>query len=150
MAPPVTALWVAMSTLGGVLILGEAATWGLLLGGLLVIAGTYFVVAGRIEGLPDPTAPARPGPLATLAMMTVVAGSWAASTLLIAGGRGPLDAIAVSALRVPFGGLLIALVYRLATIATALVGVGFYVAFRKEVSAVMHEAEAQSAEGSGQ
>jgi uncharacterized membrane protein YbhN (UPF0104 family) len=54
-----------------------------------------------------------------------------------------MSTVAVAAGR----GLLIALVYRLITIGTALVGVGFYVAFRSEVSAVMHEAEAEQSEG---
>lgn len=110
MSPPVTGLWVALSTLGGVLILGERASVNLLVGGSLVVAGTYLIVAGRIEGVPDTTAPDRPGPIATLLTMLAVAGGWATSTLLIAGGRGSLDPIAVTALRVPVGGLLIALV----------------------------------------
>lgn len=115
MSPPVTGLWVAMSTLGGVLILGERASWNLLVGGALVIAGTYLVVAGRLKGLPDDAAIERPGPIATLLIMLAVAASWATSTLLIAGARGSLDPIAVTALRVPVGGLLIALALTVTT-----------------------------------
>ena len=115
MSPPVTGLWVAMSTLGGVLILGERASWNLLVGGALVIAGTYLVVAGRLKGLSADAAIERPGPIATLLIMLAVAASWATSTLLIAGARGSLDPIAVTALRVPVGGLLIALALTVTT-----------------------------------
>jgi uncharacterized membrane protein YbhN (UPF0104 family) len=41
----------------------------------------------------------------------------------------------------PGRGLLVALVYRIITIVTAMVGFGFYLASRREVSDVMHEAE---------
>ncbi len=115
MAPTTTALWVAFSTLGGVLILGEPASVNLVLGAALVIAGTYLVVAARIEDLPNASRPQRPSPLATLLVMLAVAGSWSASTLLIAGGRGDLDAIAVSAIRIPAGGVLIAAVLLVTT-----------------------------------
>jgi uncharacterized membrane protein YbhN (UPF0104 family) len=48
----------------------------------------------------------------------------------------------------PGRGLLIALVYRLMTIAVALVGVGVYIAFRREISEVVHEAEHEEADES--
>ena len=107
MSPTVTALWVALSTVGGVLILGEAAGLPLLLGGACVIVGTFLVVSGQVQRLPDTSGPARLGPLLTLGLMLIVAGSWAASTMLLAGGRGNLGPIAVNALRVPAGALMI-------------------------------------------
>ena len=107
MSPTVTALWVALSTVGGVLILGEAAGLPLLLGGACVIVGTFLVVSGQVQRLPDTSGPARLGPLPTLGLMLIVAGSWAASTMLLAGGRGNLGPIAVNALRVPAGALMI-------------------------------------------
>lgn len=110
MSPAVTALWVALSTVGGVLILGEAAGLDLLIGGACVIVGTFLVVSGQVSRLPDTTGPERLGPLPTLGLMLLVAGSWAASTMLIAGGRGDLGPIAVNALRIPAGGLMVATV----------------------------------------
>lgn len=115
MSPTATALWVAMSAAGGVLLLGERAGWDLVLGGAAVIVGTYLVVRGQVAALPDPSGPARLGPLATVAVLIVVAGAWAAATLLLAGGRGDLGAIAAGAVRIPAGGLVIATVATIAT-----------------------------------
>ncbi len=115
MSPTATALWVAFSTVGGILILGEPAGIDLLLGGGTVIIGIYLVVSGQVTRLADASGPSRLGPLPTLAIVAAVAGSWAASTLLIAGGRGDLGAIAVNAIRIPAGGLMIATVATIAT-----------------------------------
>ncbi len=108
MSPTATALWVALSTVGGVLLLDEPAGLDLLLGGASVIVGTFLVVSGQVRGFHDPTGPARWGALPALAAMLAVAGAWAASTLLIAGGRGDLGPIAINAIRIPAGGLMIA------------------------------------------
>lgn len=115
MSPTATALWVAMSAAGGVLLLGEAAGWALLAGGTAVIAGTYLVIVGQVRTVPDPAGPQRWGAAGTLTALLVIAGAWAAATLLLAGGRGDLNAIAVGALRIPAGGLTIALVATLVT-----------------------------------
>ncbi|MGE3857666.1 MAG: DMT family transporter [Dehalococcoidia bacterium] len=108
MSPTTTALWVALSTLGGVLLLAEPAGLPLLVGGTSVIIGTFLVVSGQVRGYHDPAGPARLGALPALGAMLAVAGAWAASTLLIAGGRGDLGPIAVNAIRIPAGGLMIA------------------------------------------
>jgi len=115
MSPSATALWVAMSAAGGVLLLNEPAGWDLLIGGASVIVGTYFVVSGQVQGLPDTTGPGRMGPLATVVVLVVVAGAWAAATLLLAGGRGDLGAIAAGAIRIPAGGIVISVVALAAT-----------------------------------
>lgn len=115
MSPTATALWVVMSSAGGVLLLGERAGWDLLLGGAAVIVGTYLVVRGQVATLPDPSGPSRLGPLPTVAVLVAVAGAWAAATLLLAAGRGDLGAIAVGAVRIPAGGLVIATVATIAT-----------------------------------
>lgn len=108
MSPTATALWVALSTAGGVLVLDERAGLDLLVGGGSVIVGTFLVVSGQVRGFHDPAGPARWGTLPALGAMLAVAGAWAASTLLIAGGRGDLGPVAVNAIRIPFGGLMIA------------------------------------------
>ncbi|MBX7111971.1 MAG: DMT family transporter [Dehalococcoidia bacterium] len=109
MAPTTTALFVASSAIGGVLLLDERAGWALLVGGAGVIAGTYLIVASRVERLPDPAAPRRLGLAATALVLTIVAGCWTTATLLLAGGRGDLGALPVSAIRIPAGGLTIAI-----------------------------------------
>ena len=114
-SPAVTALWVAISAVGAVLILGEPAGWDLVLGGAAVIAGTYLVVSGQVQALPDPAAPTRLGPVPTVLVLLTVAGAWAAATLILAGGRGNLGAIAAGAIRIPAGGAVIALVATVAT-----------------------------------
>lgn len=115
MSPTATALWVAMSATGGVLLLDEPAGWDLVLGGGAVVIGTYLVVTGQVRTLPDPDGPQRLGPLATVSVLLVVSGAWAAATLLLAGGRGDLGPVATGALRIPSGGLVIALVATAAT-----------------------------------
>ncbi|MCC6236421.1 MAG: DMT family transporter [Dehalococcoidia bacterium] len=110
MAPTTTALFVALSASGGVLLLNEPGGWSLVVGGVLVVAGTYVIIAARAEAVPDPEAPSRMGTAKTVGVLLLVAGAWAAATLLLAGGRGDLGAFAVSAVRIPAGGLTIALV----------------------------------------
>jgi len=110
MSPTVTALWVALSAVGGVLLLNEPIGWDLVIGGTLVVGGTYLIVAGQTERVPDPTGPARMGPLATAGVLLTVAGCWAAATILLAGGRGNLGALAIGALRIPAGGVIISAV----------------------------------------
>lgn len=110
MAPTTTALFVALSASGGVLLLDEPAGWSLATGGLLVVAGTYVIIAARAEAVPDPSGPQRLGMASTVGVLLLVASAWSAATLLLAGGRGDLGAFAVSAVRIPAGGLTIAIV----------------------------------------
>ncbi|MFA7248474.1 MAG: DMT family transporter [Dehalococcoidia bacterium] len=120
MSPSATALWVAMSAAGAVLILGEPAGWDLAVGGTSVVAGVYLVVSGQVQALPEPGGPARLGAIPTLAVLVGVASAWAAATLILAGGRGSLGAIAAGAVRIPAGGAVIALVATVATRGTVL------------------------------
>ena len=108
MSATTTALWVSMSGLGAVLLLDEPAGWDLLVGGVAVIIGVYLVVSGQVAKAPDPAGPSRLGPLATVLVLLGIAASWTASTLILAGARGDLGAIAASAIRVPAGGIIIA------------------------------------------
>lgn len=127
MAPPTTALWVALSAAGGIWLLDEPFSWGLIFGGVLVVAGTWFVVAqsaatvsaraseafaaaGATAVVPAPLSV----PLAVLAIV-VVAVAWTVATLVLAGGRGDLGAAAAGFVRIPAGGLAIGLVMSVAT-----------------------------------
>ncbi|RLT38116.1 MAG: EamA family transporter [Chloroflexi bacterium] len=126
MAPPTTALWVALSAAGGIWLLDEPFSWGLILGGALVIAGTWFIVAQSaetvsaraIEALAAATdgtvTPSWSTPGAVLAICAV-ATAWTVATLVLAGGRGDLGAAAAGFVRIPAGGLAIGLVMSAAT-----------------------------------
>lgn len=107
-APTTTAVWVALSALGGVLLLHEAASWRLAAGSTGVIAGTYLIVAHATEPLLAPTAARRWGALPTVAAIGTVACAWTAATLLVAGARGSLTSTAIAAIRLPAGGIAIA------------------------------------------
>ncbi len=113
MAPPTTALWVALSAAGGIWLLDEPFSWGLIAGGMLVVVGTWLIVAQSAAVLA--TGPARWGtPLSVLAI-SGVALAWTAATLVLAGGRGDLNAAAAGIVRIPVGGLAIGLVASTAT-----------------------------------
>jgi drug/metabolite transporter (DMT)-like permease len=111
LAPTTTAVWVALSAIGGILLLHEPATWTLLAGGLAIVAGCFLIVR-RVAT--EPLAVAIPGSWGTgrtAGAIVLVAGAWAAATLLLAGSRGDLSAAAAGALRIPAGGLAIAFVF---------------------------------------
>jgi drug/metabolite transporter (DMT)-like permease len=113
MAPTTTALWVALSAAGGIWLLDEPFSWGLIAGGVLVVGGTWFIVAR--SAVPLASSPARWGtPLAIVAISTV-AMAWAVATLVLAGGRGDLGAAAAGFVRIPTGGLAIGLAVAIAT-----------------------------------
>ncbi len=109
MAPTSTALFVVFGAVGGVVLLDEPAGWALAAGGCAVVAGTYLIIAGRVDSISALGQRARLGLLPTIGVLVVVAGAWAAATLLLAGGRGDLGALAAGAVRIPAGGLTIAL-----------------------------------------
>ncbi len=110
LAPTATALWVGLSAVGGVLLFDERMSWGLAFGGVAVVLGTYLVVAARSRDTVIGTQGAHVGALATVAVVATVASAWAIATLLLAAGQGDLEAIAIAAVRIPSGGLVIALV----------------------------------------
>src|SRR5690606_25519897 len=70
--------------------------------------GTFLVVSGQVRRLGETGGPGHLGPLPALGLMLAVALAWTASTMLIAGWRGDLGPIAVNAVRIPAGGLMIA------------------------------------------
>ncbi|TAJ16465.1 MAG: DMT family transporter [Dehalococcoidia bacterium] len=131
MAPPTTALWVALSAAGGIWLLDEPFSWGLIAGGALVVGGTWFIVAQSAatvtaraaEALAAAgagmTAPAPSTPLAILAIVAVAL-AWTVATLVLAGGRGDLGAPTAGLVRIPAGGLAIGLAVSVGTRGTIL------------------------------
>lgn len=113
LAPPTTALWVALSAAGGIWLLDEPFSWGLIAGGALVITGTWFIVAQSAAALG--TGPARWGTPRAVLAISAVALAWTVATLVLAGGRGDLGAAAAGIVRIPVGGLAIGLVTSVAT-----------------------------------
>ena len=114
MAPTTTALWVAMSAVGGIVLLGEPFGWNLVAGGVLVVVGCTMVVARAVAPVATLERPAATT-LEVIGAVTLVAAAWAGATLLLAGGREELSTAAAGAIRIPTGGLLIASVTMLAT-----------------------------------
>ncbi|MDA0269770.1 MAG: DMT family transporter [Chloroflexi bacterium] len=109
MAPTTTALWVAMSAVGGIVLLGEPFTWSLVVGGVAVVAGCAVLMARAVAPLGTIGRPAA-STLQVVIAVTVVAAAWAAATLMLAGGREELSTAAAGAIRIPTGGLVIAAV----------------------------------------
>lgn len=110
LAPTTTAVWVAMSAVGGILLLREPATWALLFGGVAIVAGCFLIVRRAVNPLAV-VMPGEWGRWRIAGAILLVASAWAAATLLLAGGRGELSAAAAGALRIPSGGLALALVF---------------------------------------
>lgn len=113
LAPPATALWVALSAAGGIWLLDEPFSWGLVAGGGLVVAGTWFIIAQSAAAAA--AGPARWGAPRSVLAIGAVAIAWTVATLVLAGGRGDLGAAAAGIVRIPAGGLAIGLVASMAT-----------------------------------
>ncbi|MSQ36114.1 MAG: DMT family transporter [Dehalococcoidia bacterium] len=110
MVPTTTAVWVALSAAGAIVLLDEPLGWSLLAGTVLVIGGTYLIVGDATGALGDTVSgPRWSARLATLAVVGV-ATCWTVATLLVAGARADLDATAIAAIRLPAGGLTVAAV----------------------------------------
>jgi len=112
LAPPATALWVALSAAGGIWLLGEPFSWGLVAGGGLVVTGTWFIIARSAAAA---AGPARWSASRSVLAIGAVALAWTVATLVLAGGRGDLGAAAAGIVRIPAGGLSIGLVTSMAT-----------------------------------
>lgn len=118
------ALYISMTVVGGIVLLGEPFTWGLPLGALMIAAGISLIVVPGARGpaqplpavpaaepalnafddLPD-DAPAEPHPMLGYALLVLVGIFWAAATLWLAGARGDLGAVSAGAIRAPAGGI---------------------------------------------
>jgi len=118
--PTTVALFILFTTLGGVLILGEHLSVGLVAGGALIVGGTYLIVvrpgdarpSKPIQEIPalDPRAstlalavPARVARrgLEGRSLLVAVPLLWTVASLWLAGARGDLSAISVAAIRIP-------------------------------------------------
>jgi len=115
MVPTTTALWVALSAAGGIVLLDEPLGWALLTGTLLVIAGTYLIVGDAAGALGDRVSGPRWSPRFAALAVVVVSACWTVATLLVAGARAGLDATAIAAIRLPAGGLAVAAISLAAT-----------------------------------
>ena len=109
-----TGLFVLLTTVGGVVILGERFTLGLPIGGALIVCGTYLIVArwqvpASREAVPAGSsavaAPART--FEGYAMLVAAPILWAISTLWLAGAGGDLGTIPSAALRMTAGTVLL-------------------------------------------
>jgi len=125
------ALFIALTVIGGVLLLGEPFTWGLPAGAALIAGGVYLIViTGKrevshvpiisaaepavatfadlpaTETGPAPAmveAPPRTRTLEAYVLILLVGIFWAAATLWLAGAKGDIGAIAAGTLRTPAG-----------------------------------------------
>ena len=121
--PVAMGLFILFATTGGIVLLGERFTPGLIAGGVLIVGGAYLIAAFRQEQLPHAshagpqsageggtrtaTAPAvvsaRPRRLQAYGMLVM----WATATLVLAPTGDEVGAIPAAGLRVPAGALLL-------------------------------------------
>ncbi|HEX6031530.1 MAG TPA: DMT family transporter [Tepidiformaceae bacterium] len=115
---PITmGLFIALTVVGGIVLLDEDFTWGLPVGAALIAIGISLIVVPRAEDGPPEPAPGEgdlvaadpPGPppwrgsLAGYVLLVLVGIFWAAASLVLAGKRGDLGAIAAGSIRAPAG-----------------------------------------------
>ena len=125
--PVAMGLFILFATTGGIVLLGERFTPGLIAGGVLIVGGAYLIAAFRQEQLPHAshagpqsageggtrtaTVPAavsaRPRRLQAYGMLVMVPVMWATATLVLARTGDEVGAIPAAGLRVPAGALLL-------------------------------------------
>ena len=125
--PVAMGLFILFSTTGGIVLLGERFSIGLVLGGVFIIGGAYLISAFRQEQLAHAThdAPSFPGAVGTAAstaparlrmharrfegyaLLVLVPTLWTAATLVLAGAGDEVGFIPAAGLRVPAGALLL-------------------------------------------
>ena len=117
--PVSMALFIALTVIGGVVLLDEEFTWGLPAGAALIGAGiSLIVVPGAARGIPEPAPgegdlvvvdpphiPRKRSPLVGYLLLLLVGIFWAAASLLLAGKRGDLGAMAAGTIRAPAGAI---------------------------------------------
>ncbi len=101
--PVSMALYIGLTVLGGVLLLGEPFTWGLPLGAALIALGITAIVSPA-AGPGGQLAP--PGALG-YALLGSVGLTWAAATLWLASASADLGAIAAGTIRTPAGAIVL-------------------------------------------
>ena len=108
-------LFILLTTVGGVVLLGERFTPGLPIGGALILGGTYLIIVTRWrsdpspdEGGAGPTAVAAPPrTLERYAVLTVTPVLWTVATLWLAGAGGEMGVLPAAALRMAAGTVLL-------------------------------------------
>jgi drug/metabolite transporter (DMT)-like permease len=117
--PVSMALYIALTVVFGVLLLGEPFSWGLPAGAVLIGAGIYLIVIpgspadsvpAPAVGSPQPAPVLLQAPLAAplpgpggYALLAGVGITWAAATLWLAAASGELGAVAAGTIRTPAG-----------------------------------------------
>lgn len=108
-------LFILLTTLGGVVLLGERFTPGLPIGGALVLGGTYLIMVTRwrSDSSSDESAggsttvAAPPRTLERYAVLTVTPVLWTVATLWLAGAGGEMGVLPAAALRMAAGSVLL-------------------------------------------
>ena len=109
-------LFILLTTVGGVVLLGERFTPGLPIGGALILGGTYLIIVTRWRtdpgagegGTGGTTAVAAPPrTLERYAVLTVTPVLWTAATLWLAGAGGEMGVLPAAALRMAAGTVLL-------------------------------------------
>ncbi|MBK6562689.1 DMT family transporter [Candidatus Amarobacter glycogenicus] len=119
---PITmALFIGLTVIGGVVLLGEDLSWGLPAGALFIGSGVYFLVVPANDATPHATPPLPVEPAAATlaesrslavaaspdamgyALLVAVGILWTIATLWLANARGDLEPIAAGAIRTPAG-----------------------------------------------
>jgi len=109
-----TGLFILLTTVGGVVILGERFTLGLPIGGALIVGGTYLIVSRWQVSASSERAPGDPvavtAPTRTLegyALLVAAPILWTTATLWLAGAGSDLGTIPSAALRITTGTVLL-------------------------------------------
>ena len=124
--PVAMGLFILFSSTGGIVLLGERFTPGLVLGGVLIVGGAYLIAAFRREpshgGHAAPSLPgdassrtavapaavqARSRHLRAYGMLVLVPVMWTTATLVLARTADEVGPIPAAALRVPAGAMLL-------------------------------------------
>lgn len=113
------ALFITFTVVGGVVLLDEELTWGLPAGAALVALGISLIVVPRAEdGIAEPAPgegdlvvadppgpPKAPSAVSGYLLLLLVGIFWASASLLLAGQKGDLGAIAAGTIRIPAGAI---------------------------------------------
>lgn len=108
-------LFILLTTVGGVVLLGERFTPGLPIGGALILGGTYLIIVTRWRSDPSPApdtggttaVAAPPRTIERYAVLTVTPVLWTVATLWLAGAGGEMGVLPAAALRMAAGTVLL-------------------------------------------
>ncbi len=108
-------LFILLTTVGGVVLLGERFTPGLPIGGALILAGTYLIIVTRWQSEPgadeggggSTAVAAPPRTLERYAVLTVTPVLWTVATLWLASVGDQMGVLPAAALRMAAGTVLL-------------------------------------------